>query len=250
MANWYPSRRILGFPAWFWVVLPILLLLGNLLITKYDLTAPDWDLRLPSGLAEPSDRSEVLREALFVVRNGESFRFVPLSDRKRGTPFWRVWTVMCQTDEYFSRGENYLTAAVVRREVHWSYDLEARRIDGGDGDKENPSELPPEQIRQLKPLVVAELNRRNPPDKLGDRLVKMLDNGLEASSTSFSPQNGLILLSWITAPIALVALGSMFVRPRAVSLPRGALPMSETEVLLIKIAAVRKRLKKRYKAAC
>jgi hypothetical protein len=113
-------------------------------------------------------------------------------------------------------GGNYFTSALIRKEARWSFELETRRIDSGDGDKENPSELLPEEIRRLRPLIVAELNRRNPPAKLGDRLEKMLDDGLEASSTSFSPQNNLILLSWITEPIALVALCSMFVRPRAV----------------------------------
>jgi hypothetical protein len=62
------------------------------------------------------------------------------------------------------------------------------------GDKENPFELPPEQIRMLRPLVVAELNRRHPGTNLGDRLEKMLDDGLEVSATSYAPQNALILL--------------------------------------------------------
>jgi hypothetical protein len=107
MANWYPARRILGFPAWLWVALPVLLLwLGNLIITKNDSRAPDSDLLLPSKPEEPSDRREVSREIRFllVVRDGDSFRFVPFSDRKHGTPLWQVLPALIHEEEYGSRG--------------------------------------------------------------------------------------------------------------------------------------------------
>jgi hypothetical protein len=65
----------------------------------------------------------------------------------------------------------------------------------------------------LRPLVVAELNRREPHSKAGDRLEQLLNNGLAASS-SVCPQNALIVLSWLSLPMALAGLCSMFVPAR------------------------------------
>jgi len=88
-------------------------------------------------------------------------------------------------------------------------------------DKENPNELPPEQILKLRPLVVEELNHRNRTAKLGDRLERMLDEGLEVSSTSFAPQNVPIILRWLAVLMAVVGLYLMFVWPRAIqSIPK------------------------------
>ena len=74
--------------------------------------------------------------------------------------------------------------------------------------------MPAEDIRQLRPQVVDELNRRNPAAHSGDRLEGLLTDGLEETSY-VCPQNALILLSWLSLPMALVGLGSMFIRPRS-----------------------------------
>jgi len=276
MANWYPSRRILGSPAWVWVALAIPLFLLTNLIPKWAFTERDvW----PSQLAEPPDRSAIDNEYMIVARAGDSFLFVPVDKRDRAArrvgkrdaatksvnekPRWHVLVYGGNHKEQsFSCGASGLVPGLIRTEARWTYVLRANRVDRGfemevrekgldwKGDEENPFELPPEQIRNLTPLVVAELNHRHPGTKLGDRLKIMLDDGLEVSSMSYPPQNALILLRWIALLMAAVGLCSMFVRPRAVSVPRVALPMSQNEVLLTKIAAVRERLRKRYKEAC
>jgi len=251
--------------------LAVLLFLLTNLIPNGDIMDPALDLR-PSELAEPPDRGAIAKEHIIVAREGDSFRFVPVAERdagreavrqnKRTEPLWSVFVELCFQDESFSCGASYFLPGLIHKESRWTYALKANRVDYGwymelskngfdwKGDKENPYQLPPEQLRQLRPLVVAEVNRRNPTAKLGDRLERMLDNRLEVSSTSFSPQNALILLRWLAILMAVVGLCSMFVRPRAVSIPRGALPMSDTEVLLIKITAARARLKKSYREPC
>jgi hypothetical protein len=272
MANWYPSRRILGSPGWLWFVLAVpLFLVANLPIPKQDFIDPDLDHR-PSELAEPPDRGAIGKEQIIVAREGDSFRFVSVAQRDAGRtavrekrniePLWAVFVERGNYEGSFSCGASDFFPGLIHQEARWTYALRGTRTDYGwwmelskngidwKGDKESPYELPAEQIRQLRPLVVAELNRHNPTAILGDRLEKMLDDGLEVSFTFFAPQNALILLRWLGLLMAVVGICSMFLRPRAVPVPRVALPMSETEVLLIKIAAVRERLKKRYKAAC
>jgi hypothetical protein len=278
MAIWYPSRRILRFPAWLWVVSAILLfLLVNVLM--------DADIYLTSSkLPEPPERNAITSERIIVAHKGALFRFVPAAqydaeeadlrrtfrDNPKIEPRWGVYVEQFNEQEDYSCGASSFVPGLIHRESRWTYDLRATRADYGwwmevrkngihwKGDKENPFELPPEQIRKLRPLVVAELNRRHPGSKLGDRLKTMLDEGLETSSTSYAPQNTLIMMRWLALLMAVVGLGSMFIRPRAVPavqpctvpIVKEPLPMSEIEVLLIKIAEVRERLRKRYREAC
>jgi hypothetical protein len=262
MAIWHPSRRILASPAWLWVVLAIpLFLLTNLIPKRAFIDRDVW----PSQLSEPPDRSAIDNENIIVARAGDSFRFVPVDKRDHAArrvdkrdaatrsvnekPRWHVFVYPSNhKEESFSCGASGLMPGLIRTEASWTYALRANRVDRGfwmevrengldwKGDKENPYELSPEQVQKLTPLLVAELNRRHPGTKLGDRLEKMLDDGLEVSSMSYPPQNALILLRWLALLMAVAGFCSMFVRPRAVSVPRVALPMSQNEVLLIKIA--------------
>jgi len=249
MAHWYPARQILGLPAWLWVVLAIpLFFLANPQILKVDVITPVLALQSQSSwLAEPPDSAAIAREQIIVAREGDSFRFVPADEKGEKEPLWRVFVELVDHQENLSGEASYFLPGLIHRESRWTYVLKAYRVDYGfrmelrehrfrwKADKENPYELPPQQIRKVKPIVVAEFNRRHPTMKLGDRLKRMLDDGLEASSTSFAPQNALILLRWLALLIALVGLCSMFVRPAVVPVyPR------EAGYLTILIAYVRR----------
>jgi hypothetical protein len=205
MGALYPSRRVLGLPAWFWVVLPIpLLVLGNML----------WKVWVPSKLSEPAERREVFRELVLVTRDGDSFRFVQANEPDIGKPLWSVNVVLHDTATVHWQ-THYILPGLFHRESRWTYDLDAHRFDANwKGDNENPFIMPAEQVRQLRPLVVAELNRRNPAAKTGDRLESLLTDGREASSY-VCPQNAVVVLSWLSLPMALAGLCSMFIRPRA-----------------------------------
>jgi len=266
MAILYPSRRILGSPAWLWLGLAVLpFLAANLLM--------DSDFSRRSKLAEPADCEMLTREQMIVGREGDAFRFVPVAEVKAATrgplaewkdlgPLWVVSVYLVHHEETSTCGESEFLGGLIRQKARWIYALSTRRTDYGfrlkqrkkgfdwKGDKENPYELRPEQIRKVIPVLVAELNRRVPKGKLGDRLGTMVDDGVEGSSTSYTPQNALVLLRWLAILMTVVGLGSMFIRPRMVSIKPGVLPMSQNEVLLSKIATVRARLNKRYKDAC
>jgi hypothetical protein len=212
--------------------------LANLADPKENFTDAAFDLR-SSELGEPPDRVAIASEQITVARDGESFRFVsvaerdagrrrPVRDNKPTEPVWAVSVELGSHQENLSCGASDFLPGLIYRESRWTYALRATRVDYGwymelkekgidwKGDKQNPYELTAEQIQLLRPLLVAELNRRHPRAKLGDRLERMLDDGLEASSTSFAPQNVPILFKWLALLMAVVGLCSMFVRPRAV----------------------------------
>lgn len=201
----FPSRRVLGLPAWLWVVLPIpLLVLGNML----------WRFWPPSKLAEPSQRAEVFHEPILVAREGMAFRFVPFAQHKGVKPLWAVTADVRDTGSVSWEG-HYFVPGLFLMESRWTYELASYRFDDNwKGDKEDPFSLPAAELRQLRPLVISELNRRQPSVKLGDRLESLLTTGLEERSY-LCPQNAVVVLSWLSLPMAVVGLGSMFIRPRS-----------------------------------
>ncbi len=205
MAGSFPSRRVLGLPAWLWVVLPIpLLALGNMLSSFW----------LPSKLAEPPPRAEVFREPVLVARDGASFRFVPFGQHKEVKPLWAV-NVIVQDMGTVRWESHFFVPGLFLKESRWTYELTSHRFDDDwKGDKENPFMLPAEEVRQLRPLVINELNQRQPSAKLGDRLEGMLTTGLEERSY-LCPQNAVVVLAWLSLPMAVVGLCLMFVRPRS-----------------------------------
>ncbi|MBI3406967.1 MAG: hypothetical protein HY040_01240 [Planctomycetes bacterium] len=205
MPRFVPSRRVLGMPAWVWVIVPVLLiLLGNML----------WKIWPPSKLDEPTDRSDVFRESILVVPEGESFRFMPFSEHKGVKPLWAV-TVAVHEKNSVSWDSYYGITGLFRRESRWTYELATHRFDvDWKDDKESSFALSAEQVRRLTPLVIAELNGRDPNAKLGTRLEGLLKDGRETKSYVCA-QNAVILLGWLSVPLGLIGLCSMFIRPRA-----------------------------------
>jgi hypothetical protein len=147
-----------------------------------------------------------------VAREGDSFRFVPFSEHKGVKPLWAVTVTIYDTGDV--RWETYyFLPGFFRRQSRWTYELTALRFDSAKDDKDGPFILPVEQVHQLRPLVIAELNRRNPAAHHGDQLEVLLTDGLAATSYVCA-QNVLILLGWLSLPMALIGLGSMFIGHR------------------------------------
>jgi hypothetical protein len=139
MTIWHPTRRLLGFPAWFWVVLPIpFLALGSSLSTFW----------LPSNLDEPPERDEIFRDPILITRRAEAYRFVPYSEQKGVKPLWNVNIVTSSKQNLKWSRRNYLPG-LFRRQASWNYQLTANRFDSDwKNDKLNPLTLPVEQIRR------------------------------------------------------------------------------------------------------
>lgn len=205
MRRFSPSRRLLGVPAWIWVILPIpLLAMANSL----------WKVWPPSKLAEPPQRSEIFREPILVARDGRSLKSIPFRESKGVKPLWDV-NVIVNEKSTLSWDKGRWIPTLFRRTSHWSYELTAHRFDSDwKGESANSFAMSATEVNDLKPQVIAELNQRQPSEGLGDRLDDLLTNGINEASY-ICPQNAIIVGSWLALPMALIGLLSMFVAPQA-----------------------------------
>ncbi len=204
MVRMVPDARLVGLPAWFWVLLPIPLLSLGLMMPWI------WP---PGPLSEPLDPSRLFADPVLVTPVDGSYAFVPF-DRHRGVkPLWAVnlTTTARQECVWGSLG---VVPGLMLRSAAWEYDLSGMRFDRGWQDEVGGSVfLPADVLERLRPRVVEELNRRVPEEKPGDRLERLLTQGQERA-TYLCPQNAEIVLAWLSLPMALVALVSMFLAPR------------------------------------
>jgi hypothetical protein len=201
MFGFYPMRRVLGLPAAAWPVLSA----GLILLA--------WALPMPGKLAEPADRQTIFREPVAVTPEGKGFRFVPFGQYAGVTPLWAVntsirdeWTVRCPPGS--------LLPGFYQRQSRWTYALSSNRLDDAWQNDREHLFLPTTELDELRPAIVEELEQRAPGQHLGQRLERLLQDGLQESS-SVCVQNAVILLGWILLGLALVAVLLMFVKPRA-----------------------------------
>ncbi|HEU5117371.1 MAG TPA: hypothetical protein VFT74_12075 [Isosphaeraceae bacterium] len=204
MVRMDPGARLLGLPAWFWVLLPIPLLSVGLVMPWM------WP---PGPLSEPIDSSKLFADPVLVTPANGSYAFVPF-DRHQGVkPLWAInlATAAKQDRRWRSVG---VVPGLVHRSASWKYELSGIRFDKGWQDEVGVSALlSSEVVRQLRPRVVEELNRRAPVEKSGDLLEDLLNRG-QRRATYVCAQNAEVVLAWVSLPMALVAFGSMFLAPR------------------------------------
>jgi hypothetical protein len=195
------SRRFLALPAWVWLLFPPLLVLLAYLLGR------------PSDLSEPGDRAELLPVTL-VAPDGDSFRFVPWEGHQNVTPLWSLAPrITAITEVKWSMGwGGETTFGFWKRSGKWRYDLEADRFDETRKSNE-PLSLPASDVERLRTLVIEEVNQSSPTEHRGDRLAQVLDHGIERSSY-LCVQNAVILLAWLSLPIALLSIVSMFIKPQ------------------------------------
>jgi hypothetical protein len=177
----------------------------------------------PKSVPEPPERLQIFGDPVLFTPAGDSYRFVTFGQHQGVTPLWALTTtIMEQTKvtwssgraESASHGSFRVTPGFYQLCGRWTYSLFANRF----GEK-LPSDkkdwfLPTAELDKVRPLVVAELNRRFPSERRGDRLDRLLTQGT-AWSGWLCKQNIAILLTWLSFVLALAAICSMFVRPRA-----------------------------------
>jgi hypothetical protein len=223
--------------AWAWVLLPPIMWVVVLLMGT------------PYALPEPSDINAMFRGALLFTRAGDSFRFVAFEQRANVKPLWSVSPeVMTQSSVERRLGAEtagfHLGLSGRSSEFHWSgvprgsiqtdLDQGTNNAFGGiyfgfykrtlqcrwllselpfdeEGRKQSSAEtsLSDSEIQSLKPLVIAELNRRSGEKHWGDVLDKALKEG-RARSSYVCLQNAFILAGWLSVLWAFLAVGSMF----------------------------------------
>lgn len=198
-----PSRRFFGLPAWAWLFSPPVLVLLAYLLGK------------PGELSEPGERAELLSPIILVARDGDSFRFVPWEEQPNVSPLWAVTCITTTNSTITWRlacGDE-MALGFWKRSGRWQYALAATRFDKAWKSGDSPI-LAADDLKKLGPLVVEELNRRAPNEHRGDRLTQLLDQAIERSSY-LCVQNAVILLAWLSVPIALASIVAMFIEPRS-----------------------------------
>jgi hypothetical protein len=175
----------------------------------------------PEKLSEPPDRHEILDQVVLFTPEGRSYRFVKFGEHQGVEPLWALTTV---TTEQFQvawsfgfgsataeGGGSWVSPGFYTRTSRWTYQLSALRF--GEGAKD-PLLLPAREVERLRPLVVAELNRRFPEERRGDRLDRLLSEGASRRQW-LCAQNVAVLLEGFFGLLAVVAICSMFVRSRS-----------------------------------
>jgi hypothetical protein len=198
-----PSRRLIVFPAWAWLLFPpVLVLLAYM-------------LGVPRPLSEPRERADLFSPVILVARDGDSFRFVAWGSHQGITPLWAMTCLIrenTKTERSFAWG-SVSKLGFWKLAGKWQYDLASLRFDKDWKSGKEPLSLPPADLIRLRPLVIEELNRRSPNEHRGDRLAQVLDNGIERSSY-VCVENAVILLAWLSLPMAVLSIVSMFIQGR------------------------------------
>ena len=112
------------------------------------------------------------------------------------------------------------------RSAIWKYQLAILRFDDSKGDANGPMVLSDKEIAEVRPMLVAELNRR--AAGRGDLLNKILDSGEETSDSMVCWQNVIVLLAWLSLAMALFALIARLTFARRISSPSMAARASAT----------------------
>jgi hypothetical protein len=204
----HPSRRFLLLPAWIWLLVPLIMVV-----------AVHW-IGPPLKLSEPPARMEIVHTDLILLTpDGESYRFVRFEDQKGVKPLWSVSTEVREQSQVTwstafgesadGRPWQWLNPGLYIRTSQWSYKLFIHRFD----ETGMKPFLPADEVERLRPLIVAELNRRFPDERRGDRLERLLTQGV-SEGNSYCIPNMAIILAWLFGLLAVAAVCSMFVRPR------------------------------------
>jgi hypothetical protein len=201
-------RRFLLLPAFLWLILPIALVL------LVRLMGP------PKSVTEPPGRLEIFGDPVLFTPDGDSYRFVTFGQHTGVTPLWALTTEVREQIEVTwssgwvesaSHGSFRFAPGFYQLSGRWTYNLFATRFGERPSDKKDWF-LSTAELDKVRPLVVAELNRRFPSEKRGDRLDRLLTQGT-AWSGWLCKENIAILLTWLSFVLALAAICSMFVRP-------------------------------------
>ena len=202
MLGLYPTRRFLGVPAWLWLVPP----LGLGLLAKW---------LGPPPLSPLPEAPEIFKHFVpAVTPDGDSYHCVPNEERDSVKPLWNIGKTTAEsTTVTWKLGWDHegLHLGFYKKSTRRSYGLWAFQSDREPGLQRAPAE----EVERIRRFVIDEMNRRWPQERLGSRLEAVLQNGTQQTSY-WCVQNVVILMTWLTLLVALVAASAMFIRPRRV----------------------------------
>ena len=182
---------------WLWPLASALLIAAAIFVPR------------PGALSEPVEAVKVFNPDLVILApEGGSYRFFSLKD-----PAWpklglvysvsRMITDNQQVTRTLGWGANGgASLGFFHRSATWRYQLKAMQF-GKNQDNARPFMIPDDEMVKLRPLIVAEMERREAGR--GTFLNKLLTEGVEATSY-VCWQNLIVLLAWFSLPLAVLAL--------------------------------------------
>ena len=192
--------RFLGLPTSLWPVIAALLVVAAIFVPR------------PADLKEPKDVQEIFQPMILVTPERDSYRFVGYlnGEWKMFKPVYvvnRMSTARQEGTRTFGwDAKNGASLGFFHQSANWRYQIRAMHIDWKSA-ADGPLELGPAELTKLTPLVFSELEKLAPGR--GERLVDLLQHGREAETVA-SWQNLVVLLAWLTLPLAVIALFLMF----------------------------------------
>ena len=190
------SRSLLGVPAWTWPLLTVGLVAAAALVPP------------PGPMADPPQAEALFRDPVLVAGidgDGAGARVVPFGQPEGIGP---LWAVNLSSEHWTDVGRRLRPPTdpggaglgFFRRRDRWHYGLTAMRYDVGARTAPPGTRwLPDAEAAGLRPLVIAELDRR--AEGRGGELAALLDSGVRRESW-ICPQNALVLAAWLSIPLA------------------------------------------------
>ncbi len=188
------APRFLSLRSWTWPVAALLLVPAAIYVPR------------PGDLPTPKDAAEIFHPITLITPEGESYRFLAFEEWHKFKPVYAVnWMVEARQEVTRTFGWDSQQGASLgffRRGAFWKYQLTGTRFGNWKGPEDGPLEIAPAERTKLRPLVVAELNRR--AFGRGRLLEDILDNGRHEES-SVCWQNLVVLLALLSLPLAVIA---------------------------------------------
>ena len=195
-------RRFAGLRVWVWPLITIALALAAIYVPP------------PGTQPEPSDIASMFRPApVLLTPHGNSYRVVTFERFRDFNQVYAVGLVTTETTTVTRQlGVNPAHLGFFKTTTRRTYQLAASRFDSN-RPPENPWLSAPE-VAKIKPLVVAELNRRSADHLLGQRLSEVLQSGVVSDCPRLCLQNVIVLAAWCALALSLLAFAALLIPRR------------------------------------
>ncbi len=188
-------RRFLPPRVWVWSLIAIALSMAAIYVPP------------PGTQREPKDIETMFRGTpVLVTPEDGSYRIVPFEKFREVSPVYAITLATTQTTTA-KREFGFPPArfGFFKATTQWTYKLAAVRfnIQAASGDMF----LSDAEVAKVKPVVVAELDRRSENHRLGQRLNEALESGVVSESPLLCWQNIIVFAAWCAAVMSLLEFG-------------------------------------------
>ncbi len=161
----------------------------------------------PSGLPEPPQAAALFHQPVLLTPDGGSYRFIEFGKHTTIVPLYavsRMVTAHQSVTRTLGWNAGDVSLGFFHQHADWQFALSTNRFDSQwKSTADGAVSLSDTEVEKLRPLIIAELNRRE--ESRGERLQRLLEHGLRAESV-VCWQNAVVLLAWLALAMTLLAL--------------------------------------------